>query len=41
MISAELGVSKEKFKAATQKPFSFLYVDKAKKKIKKNFYGYI
>ena len=41
MISVELGVSNEKFKAATQKPFSFLYVDKAKKKIKKNFYGYI
>ena len=39
MILAELGVSKEKFKKATQEPFSFLYVDKPKKKIKKNFYG--
>ena len=41
MISVELGVSKEKFKKATQEPFSFLYVDKPKKKIKKNFYGII
>ena len=32
MISSELGVDKEKF---------FLYVDKSKKKIKKNFYGNI
>ena len=39
MILAEFGVSKEKFKKATQEPFSFLYVDKPKKKIKKNFYG--
>ena len=37
MISAELGVSKEKFKAATQKPFSFLNVDKPMKKFKRNF----
>ena len=28
MISSELGVDKEKFKKATKKPFSFLYVDK-------------
>ena len=41
MISAELGVSKEKFKAATQKPFSFLYVDKPMKKFKRNFTGNI
>ena len=41
MISVELGVSKEKFKAATQKPFSFLYVDKPMKKFKKNFFGKI
>ena len=33
MISAELGVSKEKIKAATQKPFSFLNVDKPYEKI--------
>ena len=39
MISSELGVSKEKFKAATSKPFSFLYVDKPKKRIATNFYG--
>lgn len=41
MISAELGVSKEKFKRATQEPFSFLYVDKPMKKLKKNFFGNI
>ena len=39
MISSELGVSKEKFKAATSKPFSFLYVDKPEKRIATNFYG--
>ena len=39
MISGELGVSKEKFKAAKREPFSFLYVDKPKKSISKNFYG--
>ena len=41
MISSELGVDKEKFKKATKEPDSFLYVDKPKKKIKKNFYGNI
>ena len=41
MISAKLGVSKEKFKRATQEPFSFLYVDKPMKKLKKNFFGNI
>ena len=41
MISAELGVSKEKFKAGTQKPFSFLCVDKPMKKFKSNFTGNI
>lgn len=41
MISAELGVSKEKFKAATQKPFSFLNVDKLIKKFKRDFTGNI
>ena len=41
MISAELGASKEKFKAATQKPFSFLYVDKPMNKFKRNFTGNI
>ena len=39
MISSELGLHKEKFKKATKEPYSFLYVDKPKKKIKKNFYG--
>ena len=39
MISSELGVDKEKFKEATKEPFSFLYVDKPKEKIKKIFYG--
>ena len=41
MISSELGVDKEQFKKATKKPYSFLYVDKPKKKVKKNFYGNI
>ena len=39
MISSELGVDKEKFKKATKEQYSFLYVDKPMKKIKKNFYG--
>ena len=38
MISTELGVDKEKFKKATKEMYSFLYVDKPMKKIKKNFY---
>ena len=37
MISSELGIDKEKFKKATKKPYSFLYVDKPKKKVKRNF----
>ena len=41
MISSELGVDKEKFKKATKKQYDFLYVDKPKKKVKKNFYGNI
>ena len=41
MISSELGVDKEKFKKATKEPYSFLYVDKPNKKVKKNFYGNI
>ena len=41
MISSELGVDKEKFKKATKELYSFLYVDKPKKRIKKNFYGNI
>ena len=39
MISSELGVDKEKFKKTTKKPFSFLYVDKPRKKVKGNFTG--
>ena len=37
MISSELGVDKEKFKKATKKTFSFLYVDKPRKLVKRNF----
>ena len=37
MISSELGVEKEQYKKATKKPFSFLYIDKPKKKVKINF----
>ena len=39
MISSELGVDKEKFKKETKTLFSFLYVDKPKKKVKRNFTG--
>ena len=39
MISSELGVDKEKLKKATKKPFSFMYVDKPRKKVKRNFTG--
>ena len=39
MISSELGVDKEKFKKATKKPFSFLHVDKPRKRVKRNFTG--
>ena len=41
MISSELGVEPEKFKKATKEPYSFLYVDKPRKKVKRNFYGNI
>ena len=41
LISGELGVNKDQYVKATQKPYSFLYVDKPAKKIKKNFYGSI
>ena len=39
MISSELGVDKEKFKKARKEPYSFLYVDKPRKKVKRNFTG--
>ena len=41
MISSELGVDKEKYEMATEKQYDFLYVDKKRKKVKKNFYGKI
>ena len=41
LLSGELGVSKDQYIKVTQKPFSFLYVDKPMKKVKKNFYGNI
>ena len=41
LISRELGVDKNKYINATNKPYSFLYVDKPKKIIKRNFYGNI
>ena len=40
-ISSELGVNKEYYHTATKKPYSFLYVDKPKKRIAKNFTGNI
>ena len=39
LISRELGVNKEDYIKATQKPYSFLYVDKPRKQVKRNFYG--
>ena len=39
MISSELGVEKEQYKKATKKPFSFMYIDKPMKKVKRNFIG--
>ena len=41
LITRELGVTKEQYEKATNKPFSFLYVDKPSKKGKRNFYGNI
>ena len=39
MIASELGVDKEKFKKATKEQYDFLYVDKPRKKVKRNFIG--
>ena len=39
MISSELGVDKEKYKKATKEQYDFLYVDKPRKKVKRNFFG--
>ena len=41
LISRELGVDKEDYIKATKKPYSFLYSDKPRKQIKRNFYGSI
>ena len=41
LISRELSVGKEDYIKATKKPYSFLYVDKPKKTIKRNFFGKI
>ena len=40
-ISSELGVDKNVYREATKKPFSFLYVNKPKKTISKNFTDYL
>ena len=40
-ISSELVADKAQYKAATRKPYTFLYVDKPKKIIAKNFTNYI
>ena len=39
LITRELGVSKKEYEKATSLPYSFLYLDKPMKKIKRNFYG--
>ena len=41
LISRELGIDKDQYINATNKPYSFLYVDKPKKLIRRNFYGKI
>ena len=41
LISRELGVQKDQYKKATEKPYSFLYADQPMKNIKRNFYGII
>ena len=41
MISRELNVTKDQYIKATKQPYSFLYVDKPMKTIKRNFYGNI
>ena len=39
MIASELGVKPEKFVKATKEQYNFLYVDKPRKKVKRNFFG--
>ena len=41
MISRELNVTKDQYIKATKRPYSFLYVDKPMKTVKRNFYGNI
>ena len=41
LITRELGVMKEQYGRATNKQYSFLYVDKPSKQVKRNFYGNI
>lgn len=41
LISQELGINKEMYIKATNKPYSFCYVDKPMKTVKRNFYGNI
>ena len=41
LICRELGINKDDYIKATQKPYSFLYVDKPKKLVRRNFYGKI
>ena len=38
-ITSELGVNKETYKESTREQFTFLYVDKPKKRIARNFIG--
>ena len=41
LISRELGIDKEQYIKATKKPYSFLYIDKPKKLVSRNFFGRI
>ena len=41
LISRELNVTKNQYEKATKKPYSFMYVDKPNKMVKRNFYGNI
>ena len=41
LISRELNVTKDQYERATREPYSFMYVDKPKKLVKRNFYGNI
>ena len=41
IISRELNVTKDQYIKATKKPYSFPYVDKPMKTVKRNFYGIV